>query len=117
MVPVPERGLIISPDGNTFTLEMKNVPVVDQPHWPALDAVATPARMNFKMVWKSTGEAVRFEDAAKHFRFVGARAACQMEAEVEVPSIGYSWKSDPLETSKCSFAIIGEESNGRYYDS
>jgi hypothetical protein len=36
--------------------------------------------------------------------------------EAEVPSIGLSWKSDPLETSKCDFAVIGEEANGRYYD-
>jgi hypothetical protein len=73
--------------------------------------------MNFKMVWKSTGEAAKYEDAPKHFRFTGNRASCQMEAQVEVPSIGYSWKSDPLSTSKCDFAIMGEEVNGRYYDS
>jgi hypothetical protein len=40
-----------------------------------------------------------------------------MEAAVQVPSIGYSWKSDPLDTSKCDVAIIGEEVNGRYFDS
>jgi hypothetical protein len=116
-VPVPPRGLTISPDGNTLTLEMRNVDVVDQPQWPALDAVATPAHMNFKMVWKSTGEAVKYEDASKHFRFTGTRASCQMEAQVDVPSIGSSWKSDPLETSTCDFAIMGDEVNGRYYDS
>ena len=115
-VPVPEGGLSISPDGKTFTLEIQNVAVVDQPRWPALDAIATPARMTFKMVWKSTGEPVKYEDAAKHFRFTGTRATCQMEAVVEVPSIGFSWKSDSLNTSKCDFAIIGEEVNGRYYD-
>jgi hypothetical protein len=114
---VPEGGLTISEDKNTLTLEMKDVAVVDQPKWPALDSIATPARMTFKMVWKSTGESVKYEDAAKHFRFTGTRATCQMEAEVAVPSIGFSWKSDPLETSKCAFAIIGEEVNGRYYDS
>jgi hypothetical protein len=117
VVSVPERGLTISPDGNTFTLEMRNVPVVDQPSWPALDAIATPARMTFRMVWKSTGEPLKYDDPSKHFRFTGTRASCQMEAEVEVPSIGFSWKSDPLNTSKCDFAIIGEEVNGRYYDS
>jgi hypothetical protein len=107
----------VSGDGNTFTLEMRNVPIVDQPHWPALDSVATPARMSFKMVWKSTGEPVKYEDASKHFRFTGVRASCQLEAEVEVPSIGFLWKSDPLATSKADFAVIGEEVNGRYYDS
>jgi hypothetical protein len=114
---VPDGGLTISPDGNTVTLQMENVPVVDQPRWPALDSIATPARMTFKMVWKSTGQAAKFEDPSKHFRIIGTRASCQLEAEVSVPSIGFSWKSDPLNTSKCDFAIIGDEVNGRYYDS
>ena len=96
---------------------MQNVGVVDQPRWPALDSIATPARMTFKMVWKSTGEPAKYEDAGRHFRFTGTRATCQMEAQVEVPSIGFSWKSDPLNTSKCDVAVIGEEVNGRYYDS
>ena len=116
MVPVPEHGLTVSDDGNTVTLEMRTGAVVDQPRWPALDSIATPARMRFKMVWKSSGEPVKYEDAGKHFRFTGFRATCQMEAEVEVPSIGFSWKSDPLETSTCSFAVVGDEVNGRYYD-
>lgn len=117
MVAVPEHGLTISPDGSVFTLEMQNVPVVDQPRWPALDSIATPARMDFKMVWKSTGESVKYEDPSKHFRFTGTRATCQLEAQVEVPSIGFSWKSDALGTSKADIAIIGDEVNGRYYDS
>ena len=116
-MPIPDGVLTIGPDGNTFTLQMKDVPVVDQPRWPALDSVATPARMSFKMIWKSTGEAIRIENAAQHFRFTGSRASCQMEAEIVVPSIGFSWKSDPLETSSAAFAIVGDEVNGRYYDS
>jgi len=116
VVPVPVGGLTIGADTNTFTLELERVTVVDQPSWPALDSTATPARMSFKMIWKSTGEAVKYDDPSKHFRFTGTRAACQMEAQVEVPSTGFSWKSDPLSTSKCDFAIMGEEVNGRYYD-
>ena len=117
MVPVPEGGLTVSADGKTFTLEMRNVPIVDQPRWPALDSIATPARMTFKMVWKSNGEPVKYDDPSKHFRFTGTRASCQLEAEVSVPSIGFSWKSDPLDTSSSAFAIVGDEVNGRYYDS
>jgi hypothetical protein len=116
VVPVPANGLSVSEDGKVFTLEMQDVPVIDQPRWPALDSIATPARMSFKMVWKSNGEPAVYEDASKHFRFTGTRAVCQMEAKIEVPSIEYSWQSDPMETSKCNFAIVGEEVNGRYYD-
>ena len=115
VVPVPANGLTIRNNGEVFTLEMKDVPVVDQPRWPALDSAATPARMTFKMVWKSTGEAVVYDDPARQFRFRGTRATCQLEAHVEVPSIGFSWKSDPLERSRADFAIMGEETNGRYY--
>jgi len=115
VVPVPPGGLTVSPDASAITLEMNNVAVVDQPRWPALDSIATPARMHFKMVWKSTGEAVRYEDPSRQYRFTGTRATCQLEARVEVPSINFSWKSDPLETSHADFAIIGDEVNGRYY--
>ena len=114
-MPVPAGGLTASSDGNTLTLEMKDVPVVDQPRWPAIDSIATPARMTFKMVWKSTGEPAVYDDPARQFRFTGSRASCRMEAQVEVPSLGFSWKSDPLETSRADFAILGEEMNGRYY--
>ena len=112
---VPAGGLHFSPDGRVITLEMKGVPVVDQPRWPALDAIATPARMTFKLVWKSTGEPVRYENPSRQFRFTGTRAECQLEAQVEVPSIGFSWKSDGIETSRADFAVMGEEVNGRYY--
>ena len=115
VVAVPQGGLNIGPDGNTITLEMKSVPVIDQPRWPALDAIATPARMTFRIVWKSTGEPVLYENASRQFRFRGTRAECQLEAQMEVPSIGYSWKSDALEKSHADFAVIGEEVNGRYY--
>jgi hypothetical protein len=66
---------------------MQNVPVVDQPRWPALDSTATAARMTFKMVCKSTGEPAKFDDPGKRFRFTGTRASCQLEAQVAVPSL------------------------------
>ncbi len=116
VVPVPEGGLTVSHDANTFTLAMQDVPVVDQPRWPALDSLATAARMSFKMVWKSTGEPVKYDDPSKHFRFAGTKATCQLEAQVQVPSIGFSWKSDSLDTSKADIGILVEEVNGRYYD-
>lgn len=115
-VPVPQGGLTIGADGNTISLEMNDISLIDQPKFPALDSLGTPAKMSFKLVCKSTGEPVKYEDASKHFRFNGTKAACQLEAKVEVPSIGFSWKSDPLSTSKCDFGIMGEEVNGRYYD-
>jgi len=54
-------------------------------------------------------------DPGKQFRFRGWKARCQLEARVEVPSIGFTWKSDAIETSRADFALIGEEANGKHY--
>ncbi|HYL98791.1 MAG TPA: hypothetical protein VEZ90_07530 [Blastocatellia bacterium] len=107
--------MTISPDGRSAALEMLNVAVVDQPKWPALDAVGIPATMSFKMTWTATGEKIVYDDPEKQFRVEGYRAIARIEAEVNAPSIGFSWKSDPASSSPARFAIIGDEVNGRYY--
>lgn len=94
---------------------MTRVEVIDQPRWPAPDAEARPASMDITMRWTATDEPLVMDDPARQFRFRGWKARCQLEARVEVPSIQFSWKSDPIETSRAEFGIIGEEANGKYY--
>jgi hypothetical protein len=115
VTPVPGGGLTFSPDGRTATLKMEHVPIINQPRWPALDAEIRPAFMSFRMVWKVSDTPANIDNPNKWFRFTGHAATVQMEVSVEVPSIGFSWKSDPLEKSECKFALMGEESNGKYY--
>jgi hypothetical protein len=115
VAPVSDGGLVISSDGRLATLTMKNVPVIDQPRWPAMDAETTPAFMDFKLVFKATNERVVYEDPLFQYRFEGVKATAQLEAAIRVPSTKFSWKSDPLETSHCDFAVMGEDSNGHYY--
>ncbi|HLV87754.1 MAG TPA: hypothetical protein VKV39_12295 [Candidatus Sulfotelmatobacter sp.] len=95
---------------------MTNVPIVDQPRWPALDAESTPAFLDFKLVLAATDEPVKYEDPMRQYRFQGFKATAKLEASVRVPSIDFAFKTDPLDTSKCDFAVMGEESNGRYYE-
>jgi hypothetical protein len=116
LTPVPKGALRVSPDGRSATLQMNDLAVIDQPTWPAYDAPATPATMSYRVVWKATDEKVIYEDKLKHFMVEGYRAIAQLEAKVEVPSLGFSWKSDPIETSSAAFALIGNERNGKYYD-
>lgn len=94
---------------------MKDVPIIDQPRWPAIDAETSPAFLDFKLVFKSTEEPVKYEDASRQYRFEGFKATAQLEASVRVPSIDFTFKTDPLETSRCDFAVIGAEVNGKYY--
>ena len=95
---------------------MANVPIIDQPRWPAMDAETTPALLDFKLVFKATAEPVKYEDPAKQYRFDGFKAVAQLEANVRVPSIDFSFKTDSLETSRSDFAVMGSEVNGRYYE-
>jgi hypothetical protein len=115
VVPVPPGGLVFSDEGKTATLLLKNLKIIDQPAWPSFKAKAIPARMDIKIVWTATDEKVSYFNPQKQFRVEGFKAIAQLEAAVEVPSLKFSWKSDPLETSKANFAIIGEEVNGKYY--
>jgi hypothetical protein len=94
---------------------MTNVPIIDQPRWPAMDAETTPAFMDFKLVFKQLDEPVTFDDPMRQFRFEGHRAQAQLEATMRVPSIDFTFKTDPLETSKADFAVMGTEANGKYY--
>lgn len=94
---------------------MNDVPIIDQPRWPAIDAESTPAFLDFKLVFRSTEERVSYEDASRQYRFVGFKATAQLEASVRVPSIDFTFKTDPLEKSSCDFAVMGTEANGKYY--
>jgi hypothetical protein len=116
VTPVPSGNLTFSADGTTATLQMTNVPIIDQPRWPAMDAETNPAFMDFRLILKATKEPVRYEDPAKQSRFEGFKAAAQLEAAIRVPSADFSFKTDPLETSRSDFAVMGEEVNGKYYE-
>jgi hypothetical protein len=113
---VPTGGLTFSADGKTAILQMTDVPIIDQPRWPALDAEATPAFLDFKLVFTSTGESVRYDDPLRQYRFEGSKAVAQLEATVRVPSINFTFETDSLAESKSDFAVMGTEANGKYYE-
>jgi hypothetical protein len=113
---VPATDLTFGADGRTATLQMTNVPIIDQPRWPAMDAESTPAFMDFKLVFKAGSETVKYEDPARQYRFEGFKASAQLEATFRVPSIDFTFKTDPLEKSSCDFAVMGDEVNGKYYE-
>lgn len=113
---MPATGLTFSADGKTATLQMTKTPIIDQPRWPAMDAETNPAFMDFKLVFKASDEPVKYEDPTRQYRFDGFKASAQLEATIRVPSIDFTFKTDPLETSKSDFAVMGSEINGKYYE-
>ena len=115
MTPIPSNGLTFSADSKMATLVGTNIPIIDQPRWPAMDAASTPAFLSFKLVFKSGDEPVKYENPMQQYRFQGFKATAQLEATIRVPSINFTFKTDPLEKSSCDFAVMGEEVNGKYY--
>ncbi len=116
MTSVPSSGLTFSADGRTTTLQMANLQIIDQPRWPAMDAETNPAFLDFRLIFTATDEPVKYENAMQQYRFEGFKARAQLEATVRVPVIDFTFKTDPLETSQCDFAVMGTEVNGRYYE-
>ena len=95
---MPPTGITFSADGKTATLQMSNVP------------------MDFKIVFKAGSEPVKYEDPMRQYRFEGFRATAQLEAAFRVPSLDFTFQTDPLESSPSDFAVMGDEVNGRYYE-
>ena len=44
------------------------------------------------------------------------RDVFRKKATIRVPSIGFTFKMDSLETSSSDFALMGTEANGKYYE-
>ncbi|HSY81016.1 MAG TPA: hypothetical protein VK807_04610 [Gemmatimonadaceae bacterium] len=116
VTPVPATGLAVSGDGKTATLRLTNVPIIDQPRWPAMEAETTPAFMDCTVVWTAADQPVKYEDPMRQYRFEGHTATAQLEATIRVPEIGFTFTTDPLATSTCDFAVIGNAVNGKYYE-
>jgi hypothetical protein len=57
---------------------------------------------------------LHFRDSRSFGKKPNGCPGSQLQAEVAVPSIGFIWKSDPLNMSKSHSAILEEEINGRY---
>ena len=115
MTVIPDGALTVSADGRHAVLELRDVEVIDQAKWPEHNAPATPARMSYRVEWEATDEAAVYRDEMKQFRFTGWRAVTRLSASVDVPSTGFSWKSDAIANSSAAFSVIGEEANGRYF--
>lgn len=111
---VPAQTLQIGPDGTSASLHVQ-LGALDQPTFPK-PGPASPAKMTLRAVWTSTGPEQTFGKAAEHFAVRAAPATARAEFTVVVPSANFSWRSAPLATSTSSFAWLGQEVNGRFFD-
>jgi hypothetical protein len=72
-----------------------------------------PAAVSFSVVWQKELQRLALRDPQNGFegRFVETQALVQWTATQK----GFTFVSDPLETSTSSFAVIGHERNGVFF--
>lgn len=68
VTPVPSDGLALSGDGKAAAPQMTNVLIIDPPYWPATDAETTAASLDFKLLFSSTDEPLKYEDPSQQYR-------------------------------------------------
>lgn len=90
--------------------------MIDEPKFPE-EGPTYPAVKSFRIEWEADGELATLEDGAKYFRAEGFPARVRAEFAVEVPELGFSWRSDPIEvgTTSTVYGFFGGEVNGKYY--
>jgi len=112
---VPDSSVTIGPDGQTATLVLNDVAVIDEPKFPKPGPVYH-GTMSLRIVWQVAGGMRMFNNADKHFAVQGFVSAAKAEFTVSVPALNFSWTSYSMETSHSTFAGMGNEVNGEFYD-
>ena len=74
---------------------------------------AVPVSVSFSVVWKNEIRRLNLRDPQNGFegRFIETAAFAQWTASQK----GFTYVSDPLDTSKSSFAVFGHERNGVFF--
>ena len=114
-VAIPESSVHIAADGKSATMEVLDHAVIDEPKFP-MPGPLYQATISFHVEWTATAPQQDFSNPALHFAAKAYPAQARAWFKASVPSQNFTWASDPLETSTSSFAILGSEVNGSFYD-
>jgi hypothetical protein len=82
----------------------------DLQHGPSV-----PATVSFNVRWGGLIEKVKLRDPVNKFALDGFVDTAVMTCRASVPSRDIEFVSDPANTSKTTFAEIGQERNGRFF--
>lgn len=90
--------------------------MIDEPKFPDQGPTYSAIK-SFRIEWEADGDRATLEDEARYFQIGGFPARVRAEFAVEVPELGFSWKSDPIEAQTAStvYGFLGGEVNGQYY--
>lgn len=108
-------NLTVSADGRSATLDVTALAGIDEPTFPK-PGPTYQATISYHIEWTATGPQYAIDNASKHYALLAYPAKARGTFKVAVPEVGFTWTSDPLETSMSSDALLGSEVNGAFYD-
>jgi len=106
------ENLTLAADGRSATLEVSDLPVIDEPAFPKAGP-SQPGLASYRIIWRATGPLRTYADPTKHFLIHGYPAAVEAQVAVAVPSLGFTFVGRATATV---VAILGSEVNGYYAD-
>ncbi|GAC1406668.1 MAG: hypothetical protein NVSMB65_21500 [Chloroflexota bacterium] len=106
------ENLTIAADGHAATLEVSDLPVIDEPAFPKAGP-SHPALASYRLIWRATGPLRAYADPTKHFLIHGYPATVEAQVAVAVPSLGFTFTGRATATV---VAILGSEVNGYFAD-
>jgi len=122
-VPIPVSGVEVDLENGTALMKASWVPIYDygtieNALLMGSNPPPTPGWITFKVIWRGATASVPVNstDPTKGI-FAGTLADCMAQMEWTAEAGDFSFQSDPLETSKSSYAQIGQETNGSFLTS
>lgn len=119
IVQVPDDAVTISPDGQSLTIHLENVPVVDQGSFPA-GTGTTPATVSFDITYMKSGSQRHVHptshDPLSPFTWAGEMWTATNSGTFSVQYNDKSFSASGSFSSTGNFGEMGTERNGSFVE-
>jgi hypothetical protein len=120
-VPVPKQAVIVHPGSGRAVLQMTTMPIKDYFDFFNSLTLAVPpedAVVSFRVEWNVTGPWQTVDNPEEDFTFTFRESTAPDGASIVWSAWnagGFSFQSDPANTSVNLYANLGRERNGVFY--
>jgi hypothetical protein len=119
-IPIPSESVAVSLRDGTARMQLTHAPIPDFTNFPnAVGLIQpaippVPATVSFDLRWSGVTNRTQLRNADE--RFVALVTETGATVEWSSSQEGFSFVSDPANTSTSIYAAIGRESNGVFFD-
>ncbi|TMD16850.1 MAG: hypothetical protein E6I96_03485 [Chloroflexi bacterium] len=114
--PVAGDSLGVELEAGTASLALDDLDEEDYHdlHNALIDGPSDPASVSFEMRWQAIAKPMNVTDSVH--RFTGRFRLCAVQIEWSATAPGFSFVSDPANTTTNVRSVIGRERNGVFFD-